>query len=371
MVANLLIKCTAGLVALRIAGLQIDQAEFERRDRHRPGDSVLVVAGLDDRAGEARDADAVGAHLDRHHLPVWPLHLRTHRLRVLGAEEENVADLDAARGNLPVLRHLAVETRCLMLVVGRRIERGPALHDRTEVAVEIGISRRDRAVDEVLVAEHLALAGVGEDDELVAEVAADGPGLRRHRNRAQSHARERAQVGDEHPVVGLPAGLRREVEGVGILHQELAAAHHAEPRAHLVAELPLDVIEVARQLLVAFDRVTEDLGDHLLVGGTEEHLALVPVLDAQHLLAVGLVAARLAPQVGRLDGRHQHLDGAGAVLLLAHDLLDLLQHAQAEWQPGVDAGALLLDHGGTQHQLVRHDLRFLRRLAQHGEEVAG
>ena len=29
---------------------------------------------------------------------------------------------------------------------------------------------------------------------------------------------------------------------------------------------------------------------------------------------------------------------AGAVLLLAHDLLDLLQHAQAQRQPGIDAG---------------------------------
>ena len=118
----------------------------------------------------------------------------------------------------------------------------------------------------------------------------------------------------------MPGAGKVEVEGIGVLHQELAPAHQPEARPHLVAELPLDVIEVERQILVGAHIGAEDLGDHLLVGRAVEHVALVAVLDAQHLLAVGLVAPALAPQVGRLDGRHQQLDGAGAVLLLAHDL---------------------------------------------------
>ena len=54
--------------------------------------------------------------------------------------------------------------------------------------------------------------------------------------------------------------------------------------------------------------------------GPEQHVALVAVLDAQHLLAVIVIAAGFAPQVGGLDRRHQQFDRAGAVLLLAHDL---------------------------------------------------
>ena len=42
-----------------------------------------------------------------------------------------------------------------------------------------------------------------------------------------------------------------DVEGIGILHQELACAHHPEARADLVAELGLHLVEVHRQLLVA------------------------------------------------------------------------------------------------------------------------
>ena len=112
------------------------------------------------------------------------------------------------------------------------------------------VRARHREVEIVLVAKHLALAGIGEDDELVAEIAADRPGIGDHRDRLQTHAREGAQVGDEHPVVGMARAVGVDVEGIGILHQEFAAAHHAEARTHLVAELPLDVIEIERQIAI-------------------------------------------------------------------------------------------------------------------------
>ncbi len=119
------------------------------------------------------------------------------------------------------------------------------------------------------------------------------------------------------------------------------------------------------------DALAEDVGDELLVGGPVEHAALVPVGDAQHLLAVILVATALLPQLGRLDGRHQHLERARRVLLLAHDLLDLLQHAEAQRQPGIDPGARLADHAGAQHEPVRDDLRLARVLAQQRQEIGG
>ena len=203
------------------------------------------------------------------------------------------------------------------------------------------------------------------------EIAADRPGVGDHRDRLEPQPRKGAQIGDEHLVVGVPRAGLVEIERIGVLHQELAPAHQAEARPHLVAELPLDVIEVERQILVGAHIGAEDLGDHLLVGRAVEHVALVPVLDAQHLLAVGVVAPALAPQVGRLDGRHQQLDRAGAVLLLAHDLLDLFEHAQAERQERINAGRLLAHHAGAQHQPMRDDLRLFRGFAQDRQEIAG
>jgi hypothetical protein len=205
----------------------------------------------------------------------------------------------------------------------------------------------------------------------MAVLAADGARLGAHRHGLQAHAGEGLEIGHEHLVVGMLAGFPRQVEGIGILHQELAAAHHAEARAHLVAELPLDVIEVARQVLVGLHPLPEDVGDHLLVGGSEQHVAVMPVLDAQHLLAIGVVAAGLAPEVRGLDRRHQHFDRPCPVLLLAHDLLDLAQHAVADRQPGIAARRLLPNHAAAQHELVGDDLRFLGIVAQNGHEILG
>ena len=80
--------------------------------------------------------------------------------------------------------------------------------------------------------------------ELVAEIAADRPGIGAHRDRLQPHPREGPQIGDEHLVVGMLGAGRVEIEAVGVLHQEFAPAHHAKARPHLVAEFPLDVVEV-------------------------------------------------------------------------------------------------------------------------------
>ena len=162
-----------------------------------------------------------------------------------------------------------------------------------------------------------------------------------------------------------------QVEGIGILHQELPPAHDAEPGPHLVAKLPLDVIEVARQVAIRPHPVAEELRDQLLVGRPIEHLAVVPVVEAQHLRAVGIVALAFPPDVGGLNSGHQHFHGARAVLLLAHDLLDFLQDAEAQGKPRIDAGARLAHHAAAQHQLMGNDLRLFRRLAQDGQEKSG
>ena len=160
-----------------------------------------------------------------------------------------------------------------------------------------------------------------------------------------------------------------DVEGIVVLHVELASAHDPEARAQLVAKLPLDLVEVLRQVAVAAHRLPEDIGHDLLMGRAEEHRPVVPVGEAQHLLAVVLVAAALLPKLGRLHRRHEDLLAAGGVHFLAHHLLDLAKHSMAQRQPTVDAGARLPDHAGAQHEPVRDDLRLGRVLSQGRQEV--
>ena len=243
----------------------------------------------------------------------------------------------------------------------RGVEGGEPRHVHV-VAAEVDLLEGGVVIDH-------AFAGGGQDLEFVTHVAADRTALGNHGDRHEPHALEGAEIGDEHGLIGALGALIVIVEGIGVLHQELAPAHHPEARADLVAELPLDVEQVERQLAVALHVAAEDVHHVLLVGGAVEHLAIMAVADAQHLLAVGLVAAALLPPARRLDGGHEDLDGAGPLHLLAADLLHLLEDAKAQRQPVVDSRRRLLDHAGPQHQPVGDDLRLRRILLQDRHEV--
>jgi hypothetical protein len=95
-----------------------------------------------------------------------------------------VADLDAARRQPFALGDL-LERRLVVHLVGRGVERGPFVDDRLQVLLVVDPAAQDVLVDQPLVAEHGALAGLGQHDELVAEVAADRTGIGTHRNRLQ------------------------------------------------------------------------------------------------------------------------------------------------------------------------------------------
>ena len=202
----------------------------------------------------------------------------------------------------------------------------------------------------------------------MAQITPDRTGLGAHRDRLQAHPRKGAQVSDEHPVVRAARSLLVEIEGVGVLHQEFAAAHDAEARALFISELPLDVVEVQRQVPVGLHIGAEDLGDHFLIGRAVKQYALVAIGDAQHLRAIGIVTAALAPEIGQLQRRHQEFQRTRAVLLLTHDLFDLLQDPKPQRQPGIDAGRLLPQHAGAQHQAMRHDLGLFRIFFEDGQE---
>jgi len=66
------------------------------------------------------------------------------------------------------------------------------------------------------------------------------------------------------------------------------------------------------------------------VRGAIAEVALVAILQAQQFRAVLLPAPGFLPEFRRLYGRHQQFQRTGAVHLLAHDVLDPAQHAQAQ-----------------------------------------
>ncbi len=100
----------------------------------------------------------------------------------------------------------------------------------------------------------------------------------------------------------------------------------------------------------------------------EEVIRLLAVLEAEQVVAV------LGPAVGLLVGlagqqrREGDLLGADAVHFLAHDVLDVAQHLQAQRQPGVDAGGVASDVAGPDEELVAGDLGIGRVVPQGAQE---
>src|SRR6202020_2185371 len=110
-------------------------------------------------------------------------------------------------------------------------------------------------------------------------------------------AAEDALVGLTVCVVGaLGAGVV-DVVGVGVLHDELAAAQDAGARTRLVAVLGLDLVERQRKVLVGAVLPLHRQGEDLFVGGAEQVVVATAVLEAEHAIAV------LGPPVGGLVGR--------------------------------------------------------------------
>src|ERR1017187_5029678 len=102
----------------------------ERRERHRPDDSDVVVILLDGRRHRAAEAEPVAAHRERHHLLGLVGDLAFHRLGVLRPELEDVADLDAA----PDSQRALARGRGIALARGRDLDDAFEVRQRQHVA---------------------------------------------------------------------------------------------------------------------------------------------------------------------------------------------------------------------------------------------
>ena len=68
-------------------------------------------------------------------------------------------------------------------VSGGSAASGEAIKRGLQIAIEVHVLAGDRHIEQIPVAEHAALAGFGQHNEFMGEIAADGAGLSTHRNR--------------------------------------------------------------------------------------------------------------------------------------------------------------------------------------------
>ncbi len=159
--------------------------------------------------------------------------------------------------------------------------------------------------------------------------AAHRPGHRLDDDVVEAEPLEDADVGVAVQLVALVEPGLVEVEGVAVLHDELAAAQDAGARPGLVAVLRLDLVDRQGQVLVRAVQVLDGEGEHLLVRRPEEVVVALAVLEAEDAVAVlGPAPGGLVGLAGQQRGEEQLLRADG-VHLLAHDPLDAAQHLQA------------------------------------------
>ena len=212
------------------------------------------------------------------------------------------------------------------------------------------------------------LADWHRSEELLGRGAAHRAGHREHRDILQVKTGEDALVGAPLVHIGLAHALLVNGEGVGVLHDELAAADQAGAWAELVTVLGLDLVEGHRQVLVRGVHVLDQKGEHLLMCRGEQVIRTMTVLQTEDVLAV------LFPAVGRLvrftgqQRREMHFLGADAVDFLTDDSFDLVENAQTKRQPRPDAGGGFADVSGALQQFCGIDVRISGILAQRAQE---
>ena len=179
----------------------------------------------------------------------------------------------------------------------------------------------------------------GDDLEFFAQIATYGAAIGSNGAVAQAKTIKDFAVSRRHILItGFGAGCVF-IKTVSVFHDEFAPAHQAKTRAAFVTKFGLDLIQIFRQLFIAFELLPRDVSDHFFTGGLDDEVAPMPVLYAQQLRPHFFKASRLLPQLGRLHHGHGQLYRAGLVHFFADDGFDLANHAQPQRHVVVDASA--------------------------------
>ena len=94
------------------------------------------------------------------------------------------------------------------------------------------------------------------------------------------------------------------MKGIGIFHAEFSGAHDTKAWTTLIAKLGLNLIEVGGQLFIAVNFIANNIGDHFFVSRAETEFAVMAIFNAQQLRTHFVPAARLLPEIGRLNHGH-------------------------------------------------------------------
>ena len=150
------------------------------------------------------------------------------------------------------------------------------------------------------------------------------------------------------------------MEGVGVLHGELAHTDQAAAAAGFIPELRLDLVDHERILGIRISHVRHQLDGSFLMGHAKHHIAARTVLEPQQFRADGIIPAGLAPHISGHGDRKQYFLSVDAVHLLADDVFNLRGDALGDGKQRKDAVAHGLDVAAAHHQCLAGNLTVRR-----------
>ena len=167
----------------------------------------------------------------------------------------------------------------------RAVPRRRRLGRRERDRLDVGRVPATRAGDEGVFPDR------GRREELLRRGTAHRSRHRRDDAVVQAQPVEDADVGLTMQLVGLGEPVVVEVERVGVLHDEFAPAQDAGAGPCLVAILGRDLVQHDRQILVGAVLALHQQREELLVGGPEQVVAALAVLQPEEQIAVLVPAA--------------------------------------------------------------------------------
>ena len=215
------------------------------------------------------------------------------------------------------------------------------------------------------------LTDIAFGQELLRGAAAHRTGDRRDNHVANRHPREHLLIRRTVSEVDRPQSVVVHIEGIGVLHDELAPTEDAGAGPGLIAVLGLDLEQQHREILVRAVLPLDRQGEQFLMRRPQQVVVIAAVLEAEHPVAI------FGPTVGglvrcaRQQCREEDLLTADGHHLLTNDVLDLAQHPQPQRQPAVQARTDRAHVAGPDQQFVARHFGISRVITQGSQEQFG
>ena len=159
-----------------------------------------------------------------------------------------------------------------------------------------------------------------------------------------------------------------DIERIPVFHNKLPPADHTCAGAEFVTVFALYLVQGHRQVLVRCVHIFDHKGKHLFMRGGKKVVGLVPVLEAENIVAV------FFPAVGHLIWFTRHhrgeMDflGTYAVYLFPDNSLDPVQHTESQRQPGIQPRPDFAHVSCTYEEFRRINVSVGRVVAQSAQE---